>query len=303
MSVSVPRKSHISAVEPFIGQTPLLPVESEGAAVSAKTEWQQLGGSVKSRPSFRIIKDAIDHGHLTGGKRLLDATSGNTGIAYATIMNRLGLPLTLFVPENASVERKNMFRALGVDIRYTSGQESTEGARAEAQQLAERYPDRYFYADQYSNPSNWKAHYETTADEIWKQTEGQITHFVAGLGTTGTFTGTGRRLKELNPDIQLIALQPDTALHGLEGWKHLESADVPLIFDHRLADRTITVSTEDAYAAIREFALSDGIILSPSSAANLIGSRRIAAELTGGHVVTVFPDDHTKYSSVITNIL
>lgn len=283
----------------------MLPLSHTGAnqvKIAAKLEWQQLGGSVKARAAYRIIRDAINRGELSRDRRLLDATSGNTGIAYAAILSRLGLPLTLFVPENASEERKTLFKALGSEVRYTSRYESTEGAQEAARELAEMYPASYFYADQYSNPSNWKAHYESTADEIWKQTDGQITHFVAGLGTTGTFIGTGRRLKELNPDIKLIALQPDSALHGLEGWKHLESAGSPSIYDHRLADRFIDVSTEDAYAVIREAARNEGVLLSPSSAANLSGAQRIASEIDQGFVVTMFPDDYSKYGSVINNL-
>ena len=304
MSVSVYPNISVTKIEPFIGETPLFPLSRnkfDNVKIDAKLEWHQLGGSVKSRPAYRIIKDAIARGKLNDQKQLVDATSGNTGIAYATILNRLGLGLTLFVPDNASEERKKIFKALGVDIRYTSGYESTEGAREAAKELVRQYPDKYFYADQYDNPSNWKAHYDSTANEIWRQTEGKITHFVAGLGTTGTFTGTCRRLKELNPEIELIALQPETALHGLEGWKHLETADTPAIYDHRLADRTEIISTEESYETMKTASRNEGLLLSPSSAANLAGAKKIAANLDRGHVVTVFPDDYSKYISE-TNI-
>ncbi len=305
MSVSVSPTPYSTSVESFIGNTPLLPISHSGSRsvkIAAKLEWQQLGGSVKARAAYRIIRDAMNRGELGNGRRLLDATSGNTGIAYASILSRLGLPLTLFVPENASEERKTLFKALGAEVRYTSKYESTEGSQEAARDLADAHPEHYFYADQYSNPSNWKAHYESTADEIWKQTNGQITHFVAGLGTTGTFTGTGRRLKELNPDIQLVALQPDGALHGLEGWKHLESAGAPAIYDYRLADQFLNVRTEDAYQTIRQAAQDEGVMLSPSSAANLFGARQVAAENRDGFVVTVFPDDASKYGTVIKDL-
>ena len=241
-------------------------------------------------------------GQLREGKILLDATSGNTGIAYAIFAAVAGIPLTLCVPENASKERKNVLKSLGVNVIYTSAMETTDGAQRVAKQLAETAPDKYFYADQYANPNNWKAHYDSTAPEIFAQTEGHITHFVAGLGTTGTFTGTGRRLQELNPDIQRIALQPETALHGLEGWKHLETAHTPAIYDASVADALRTVDTGSAYIFMCRAAKEEGLLLSPSSAANLAGAVQLASELDSGVIVTVFADDATKYSEVVEHV-
>ena len=191
-----------------------------------KQEWMQLSGSVKCRPAYRIFLDAIEKGELTEDKTLLDATSGNTGIAYAAIGSALGIKVALCLPENASKERKQILASLGAEIIYTSKYEGTDGAQDVAKGLAQRKPDKYFYADQYKNDNNWKAHYHTTAVEIFNDIP-HLTHFVTGLGTTGTFVGTGRRLKEFNPEIQLISFQPDSAMHGLEGWKHLETAIVP----------------------------------------------------------------------------
>ncbi len=299
-------KQRLKEIRPFIGNTPLFPLNrispSPGVRILAKLEWQQLGGSVKARPAFQIIHSAIEQGRLFPEQRLLDATSGNTGIAYAAIGAALGIPVTLCLPENASQERKQLLQALGAEIIYTSRFESTDGAQEKARELAERYPERYFYADQYNNPANWQAHYYGTAEEIYHQTGGRITHFVAGLGTTGTFVGTGRRLKERVPGVRLIALQPDTALHGLEGWKHLETARVPGIYDPQLADAVLPVDTAEAYALIRRVAREEGLLLSPSAAANLAGAVKVAREIEQGMVVTVFPDNADKYGEVLRRI-
>jgi len=290
----------------FIGDTPLFPITGfdipEGVRLFAKLEWQQFGNSVKARPAYRIIDDAIQTGELTEERHLLDASSGNTGIAYAHIGAALGINVTLCLPENASEERKRILRALNVDLRLTDPGGSTDVAQEVAQSMHENQPEKFFYADQYSNPGNWKAHYDTTGPEILQQTDYNITHFIAGLGTTGTFTGTGRRLKEYDPDIRLIGLQPELAMHGLEGWKHLETARVPEIFDHSVADEIRTVSTDRAYDIVQQAARREGLLISPSSAANLSAALRLANEIQQGIIVTVFADDGSKYGEILTQL-
>jgi len=296
----------VRALEKEVGHTPLHPVtglfQHSRVRVYAKKEWMQLSGSVKARAAYSIIRKAIEEGRLTREKTLLDATSGNTGIAYAHIAKRLGIPVALCLPENASWERKDILRRLDVELILTSRFEGTDGAQQVARELALENPDKYFYADQYKNDNNWKAHYHSTAPEIIEAVP-DITHFVAGLGTTGTFVGTGRRLRELKPDIRLISLQPDAALHGLEGWKHLETAVVPEIYDACVADSNEEVSTDDAYAMIREANAREGLLLSPSAAANLVGTLRIARRLQEGVLVTVLPDNADKYSEIIQKLL
>lgn len=289
-----------------VGNTPLYTIKDifkkPGVTIHAKVEWLQLSGSVKARAAFNIFRTAIEEGKLDGKKTLLDATSGNTGIAYATIGRLLNIPVTLCLPENASRERKEILQSLGTNIIYTSKFEGTDGAQQEAARLAFENPEKYFYADQYKNDNNWKAHYHSTAPEI-ADTLPNLTHFVAGLGTTGTFVGTGRRLREINPSIQLISLQPDSALHGLEGWKHLETAVVPRIYDSSIADENHEVSTEEAYSVMKEAYEKEGLLLSPSSAANLAGAIRLAERLEEGVIVTVFPDNADKYSEVVKKII
>ena len=296
----------VRALEKEIGHTPLHRItrlfHKEHVQVYAKKEWMQLSGSVKARAGYNIIRRAIEGGMLTTKKTLLDATSGNTGIAYAHIAKRLNIPVALCLPENASRERKEILESLGVRLILTSRMEGTDGAQQVAKALAEEDPDQYFYADQYKNPNNWKAHYYSTAPEIYDAIPG-ITHFVAGLGTTGTFVGTGRRLRELNPSIRLISLEPDFALHGLEGWKHLETAIVPEIYDPSVADANFTVSTEEAYALLRKAYREEGLLLSPSAAANLAGTLRIAEQLKEGVLVTVLPDNGDKYGEIIKKLL
>lgn len=293
-------------VDQLVGKTPLYEIRNTfrkpGVRIFAKLEWQQLGGSVKSRPAFNIIKNALRDGHLGQGRHLLDATSGNTGIAYAAICAALKIPVTLCLPENASTERKRILQALGVNIHYTSRFDGTDGAQLEAKRLYREQPDLYFYADQYANDHNWRAHYETTAPEIWQQTCGKITHFVAGLGTTGTFTGTGRGLRKFNPDIELIGLQPDNPMHGLEGWKHLETAIVPKIYDSSLADRFLEVDTLEAYDMVRSLAREEGLLVSPSAAANLLGAIKVAEQIEQGLIVTTFADNAEKYAEVMERI-
>ncbi|MBS1575585.1 MAG: cysteine synthase family protein [Bacteroidetes bacterium] len=299
-------QSKLSEVVKQVGNTPLRPLRKiffkKNVHLFAKEEWKQLSGSVKCRPAFNIIRKAIESGELNQQNALLDATSGNTGIAYAAIGTKLGIKVVLCLPENASKERKEILQSLGAEIILTSRFEGTDGAQDAAKELVAKNPGKYFYADQYKNDDNWKAHYFTTAPEIFNASPG-ITHFVAGLGTTGTFTGTGRKLKELNPSVQLISLQPDSALHGMEGWKHLETAIVPSIYDPGVADKNFEVSTEEAYEMLKAVAKYEGIILSPSSAANIAGALRVAEKLDEGTVVTMLPDNADKYSEVIRKLL
>ncbi|OQP63420.1 cysteine synthase [Niastella vici] len=289
-----------------IGHTPLHRItrlfNKPGVTVYAKKEWKQLSGSVKARAGYAIFKAAIENGSLTKQKALLDATSGNTGIAYATIGARLGVPVTLCLPENASPERKEILRSLDAEIIYTSRFEGTDGAQQVARALAMEQPEAYYYADQYRNDNNWKAHYHSTALEIFEALPG-ITHFVAGLGTSGTFTGTGRRLKELNPAIRLTSLQPDNPLHGLEGWKHMETAIVPTIYDSTLADDNLEVGTEEAWEMIKAAYHYEQLLLSPSAAANLVGALQVAEKLDHGVVVTILPDNADKYKDIIKKLL
>jgi cysteine synthase B len=297
----------------LIGYTPLIRLRRvtrdlpDSIEIYGKAEWFNPGGSVKDRPAWNIVRTAIERGELRGGKRLLDATSGNTGIAFAMIGAALGFGVTLCVPANVSTERKRILNAYGAEVIYTDPLEGSDGAIRKARELYARYPDRYYYADQYNNPANWQAHYETTGVEIWQQTEGRITHFVAGLGTTGTFVGVGRRLREYRRDIQLIALQPDSPFHGLEGLKHLETAIVPGIYDPTLADANLAISTEDAYAMARRLAREEGLLVGVSAAAAVVGSLRVAeailrdAETRGiephAVIVTILCDSADKYLS------
>lgn len=298
--------SAVRVLEKEIGHTPLHRITGlfrhPRVQIYAKKEWMQLSGSVKARAAYSIIRGAIEEGTLTRQKTLLDATSGNTGIAYAHIAKRLNIPVALCLPENASRERKEILQSLGARLILTSRMEGTDGAQQVARSLAEADPDAYFYADQYKNENNWKAHYYGTAPEIVEALP-NITHFVAGLGTTGTFVGTGRRLRELRPAIRLISLQPDLPMHGLEGWKHLETAIVPEIYDPLVADENEEVSTEEAHALIKEAYQKEGLLLSPSAAANLVGAIRIAKRLEEGVVVTVLPDNADKYSEIIQKLI
>ncbi len=294
-------KEKLDALRSQIGNTPLISFPNifrkENVLLYAKKEWEQLSGSVKARAAFAIFRDAIEKEQLYPGKTLLDATSGNTGIAYARIGRILGIPVSLCLPENASSERKSILHKLGVDLILTSRFEGTDGAQEVARLLAEKSPDLYFYADQYKNENNWKAHFDGTAVEILKELP-QITHFVTGLGTTGSFVGTGRRLKKENPKIRLVSLEPDNPLHGLEGWKHLETALVPGIYDASIADENLEISTEEAYEMIIKVKEKEGLLLSPSSAANLVGAIQVASRLERGIVVTLLPDNGDKYGDL-----
>lgn len=291
----------------YVGNTPLYPIKkmhkNTKVKVFAKLEWQQFGGSVKARPAFNILWNAVKEGSLTRDKRLLDASSGNTGIAYAVFAAAAGIPLTLCVPENASKERKHLLKALGAEVIYTSPFEGTDGAQRVAKDMHGANPELYYYADQYNNPWNWQAHFNGTAQEIIEQSEGKVSHFIAGLGTTGTFTGTGRALKEHNPKIQLIALQPESAMHGLEGWKHLETAKIPGIYDPKLADQERSIDSEKAFEVLEQAARLEGLAISPSAAANLAGALALAEELEEGVIVTVLADDQSKYTDIIAQHL
>jgi cysteine synthase B len=288
-----------------IGNTPLLSLdvlthEFPGIELLGKAEWHNPGGSVKDRAAANIVREARRSGRLAPGKILLDSTSGNTGIAYAMLGAALGFPVTLCVPENVSPERKRILQAYGANIIYTDPAEGSDGAIRIAREYIQREPDLYFYADQYSNDANWRAHYETTANEIWQQTQGRITHFVAMLGTTGTFVGATRRLKELNPKIQCISLQPDSAFHGIEGAKHLPTAIVPRIYDPSLADQNLEISTEDAHVMARRLASEQGLLVGVSSAAAVVGCLQVARGLNKNKratIVTILCDSGEKYLS------
>ena len=290
-------------LEILVGNTPLVPLRrvikgiSPRVQVLAKAEWFNPGGSIKDRPALNILRAALADGSLTPGKRLLDSTSGNMGIAYATFGAALGVRITLALPANASSERKTILRALGVELILTDPLEGSDGALLVARQLANDQPERFFYANQYDNPANWQAHYLTTGPEIIHQTQGHVTHFVAGLGTSGTLTGVGRYLRHYNPEIQLAAVQPDSALHGLEGLKHMPTAIKPGIFDPGLADRTLEVPTETAYEMVQQLAREEGLFVGISSGAAASAALSIARELEEGVVVTVFPDAGYKYLS------
>jgi S-sulfo-L-cysteine synthase (O-acetyl-L-serine-dependent) len=288
-----------------IGNTPLLRIERVVADFPdtefyAKAEWFNPGGSVKDRAAYAMIRDGERRGALRSAKTILDATSGNTGIAYAMVGAALGYPVKLFLPTSASPERKQILQAYGAEIVYTPGDEGTDGAIRRVRELYRAEPDKYFYPDQYSNPANPNAHYETTGPEIWEQTRGRITHFVAGLGTSGTFVGTTRRLKELNPAIRCISFQPDSGFHGLEGLKHMATAIVPSIYDPTLADEDLGVQTEDAQQLAKRLAREEGLLAGVSAAAALWAAMDVARRLPAGQkavIVTVFPDAADKYLS------
>ena len=288
-----------------IGNTPLLRLvrltrDLPGIEILGKAEWLNPGGSVKDRAAANIVAEARAGGKLAPGKILLDSTSGNTGIAYAMIGAAQGFPVTLCMPENVSVERKRILHAYGANIIYTDAGDGSDGAMRMARELYAKHPDLYFYADQYSNDANWQAHYHGTANEIWQQTEGRITHFVAMLGTSGTFMGTARRLKELNPRIRCISLQPDSPFHGIEGAKHMASAIVPRIYDPSLADEDIGISTEDAHAMTKRLAREEGLLVGISGAAAVFGCLKLAQQLKKNEravFVTILPDSGDKYLS------
>jgi cysteine synthase B len=289
-----------SSVLDLIGRTPLVRLRAierltPGVELWAKAEWQNPGGSVKDRAAARMILDGEASGELTPDKTILDATSGNTGIAYAMVAAARGYRVKLCLPSNASPERKVILRVLGAELVLTNPLEGTDGAIREARRMKTEEPDKYFYPDQYSNDANWRAHYDTTAPEIIEQTSGRLTHFVAGLGTSGTFVGTGRRLRQFNPAIKLISFQPSGPFHGLEGLKHMESAIVPGIYDPSVADEDLRVESEAAYEMVRRLAREEGLLAGISSGAAMAATLQVARRLDRGLIVTVFPDGAEKY--------
>lgn len=293
----------VTDVVDLIGYTPLVRLHKavrhlpSKVEIYGKAEWFNPGGSVKDRPAWNIVRTALERGDLAPGKRLLDATSGNTGIAYAMIGAALGFGVTLCVPANVSKERLKILRAYGAEVILTSPAEGSDGAIQAVRELYAQNPTLYYYADQYNNDANWLAHYETTAEEIWHQTEGRITHFVAGLGTTGTFVGNARRLKEFNPGIRLVSFQPDSPLHGIEGLKFLETALVPGIYDETLAHEEYQISTEEAQEMVRRLAREEGLMVGVSAGAAVACALKIAQELEEGVVVTILCDGAEKYLS------
>jgi cysteine synthase B len=303
LRTSPPDLAVTDSIADLIGNTPLLRLrrlEREvptAVELYAKAEWTNPGGSVKDRPAARMVLDGERAGLLTPGKVILDATSGNTGIAYAMIGATRGYGVKLCIPENVTPERKRILRAYGAELVFTNPLEGSDGAIRHVRRLYESDPDQYFYPDQYNNPANWQAHYDTTGPEILSQTGGRVTHFVAGLGTSGTFVGTGRFLRARKPDVQLVSVQPDAPLHGLEGLKHMDSAIVPGIYDAALADVDMRIGTEDAYDCTRRLATEEGLLVGISSGAALCAGLKLARTMAAGVVVMIFSDGGEKYLS------
>jgi cysteine synthase B len=288
-----------------IGATPLIQLGAAsnlpGITLLGKAEWDNPGGSVKDRPAAAMVQDARARGLLTPGKTLLDASSGNTGIAFAMLGAALGFPVMLAMPSNVSPERKRVLKAYGAQVDWTDPDLGSDGAIWRARELAGNDPKRFCYVDQYSNDANWLAHYRTTGPEIWQQTEGRITHFVAGLGTTGTFMGTVRSLKEKNPLMQAISFQPDSAFHGIEGLKYLGTSIVPAIYNPHLADRALEVETEAAHDMARRMAREEGLLVGISAAAGVVAGMKVAQEEAAADraavIVVMLPDSAEKYLS------
>lgn len=293
----------VAGLEAQVGNTPLLPLTRLGAHLRpgvqllAKAEWFNPGGSVKDRPALNIIRTAIAGGQLGQGRRLLDSTSGNMGIAYATFCAPLGIPVTLVVPSNASQERIAILRSLGAELILSDPLEGSDGALRLARKMAVEEPERYYYANQYDNPANWEAHYWSTGPEILKQTGGGVSHFVAGLGTSGTLTGVGKYLREHNPHVRIVGLQPDRPMHGIEGLKHMPTAIRPGIYDPAFPDQLLHVQTEKAYEMVRRLGRQEGLFVGVSSGAAVAAALQVAAGLESGVVVTLLPDAGYKYLS------
>jgi cysteine synthase B len=300
LSPALSRRRPLRLLE-LIGNTPLLDLSAltgrDEVRLFAKAEFANPGGSVKDRPALAMVHDAERRGLLLAGKRLLDATSGNTGIAYAMIGAAMGIPVTLCLPESASPERKKILRAYGAELRITDPMSGSDGAILEARRLGAAEPERWVYLDQYSNPENWRAHYRTTGPEIWEQTGGAVTHFVTGLGTSGTFMGVGRLLRERKPEVRLISVEPDSPFHGMEGMKHMASAIVPPIYDPALADEAMELPTEEAYRMVKRLARETGLLVGISAGGNVAAALKVAAGLRAGTLVTVLCDGADKYLS------
>jgi cysteine synthase B len=300
-AVVVASNSAPASLLDLIGNTPLIKlanlVENPRVEIYGKAEWANPGGSVKDRPALNMILEGERSGALTRNKTIIDATSGNTGIAYAMIAAARGYRVKLCLPKNASEERKRILEAYGVELVLTDPLAGSDGAILAVREIVAADPDKYFYPDQYNNPANWRAHYETTGVEIFEQTGGRITHFVVGLGTSGTFVGAGRRLRELKPEVKLISMQPDSPFHGLEGLKHMETAIVPGIYEPSLADEEIEVGTEEAHAMVKRLARREGWFVGISSAANVVAAMRVAERIDEGVIVTILADDASKYLS------
>jgi len=296
-----PKKAE--SVLDFIGDTPLLQIRRvaegipTGVRIFAKLEGFNPGGSVKDRPALRMVREGIRVGKLRPGKTILDSTSGNTGIALAMIGRVLGYPVELVVPANVSMERKRIIQAYGAKVTFSDPMEGSDGAIRECRKILEKNPDKYFKPDQYFNPMNPQAHYESTGPEIYRQTRGEITHFIAGIGTGGTVMGAGRYFKEVNPNIKVIAVEPDDALHGLEGLKHMATSIVPGIYHEEELDEKIPVSTDDAYSMVYRLSQEEGLLVGQSSGAALLAALKIARKLRSGTLVTIFPDFGDKYLS------
>jgi cysteine synthase B len=291
-----------NAVWAQVGNTPLLPFSDDETGISprvrilGKAEWGNPGGSIKDRPAYAILRQAMESGIL-GGRTFLDSTSGNMGISYATLAASVGIPIHLAIPANVSPERLAILKALGARLTLTDPLEGSDGAREVASEMAHQRPGKYYYADQYSHPANWQSHYQTTGPELLQQTSGRITHLVAGLGTTGTVTGTGRYLRDALGDVRVIGVQPDGPFHGLEGLKHLATSPVPGIYDPSLLDEVIEISTADTYAFLRKTAREKGVMLGISAGAALLAALQVARRLEEGLVVAILPDSGAKYLS------
>ena len=298
-------KYNLDDVKKEIGNTPISDFSffaKNNNKILVKEEWLQLGGSIKARAAYYMIEDAIKKNEINNKTQLLDASSGNTAIAYATIAHKLGIEITIVIPKNASKERIEILENLSVNLIFSSPFEGTDGAQKEAKKLALNHPEKYFYADQYNNKNNWKAHIKSTSEEIWRQTNGKITHFIAGLGTTGTVVGNAIGLKKHNPEIKIIGLQPNSPMHGLEGWKHLDTAIVPGIYDQSLLNSTYEIDTMEAIELINKVYLKKGYLISPSAAANLLGAIKLSESVKNATIVTTFADNADKYSEVINQL-
>ncbi len=298
------RLTQAESLAAFVGNTPLLPLRNmtrslpASVSIYAKAEWFNLGGSTKDRAALMIIQNALREGKLPPGKRLLDSSSGNTGIAYATFGAALNIPVTLVLSENASEERKTTLRSLGVELILSDASTGSDGAREVVKEVYAQNPERYFYANQYSNPASWLSHYEGTGPEIYAQTEGKVTHFVGVMGTSGVMMGVGRYLHEQNPNIETVAVFPAAPKHGLAGMKHMDTAEHPKIYDPSVHDRKLAIETEEAFEMTRRLAKEEGIFVGPSSGAAALAAIRVAQELEEGVVVTLFSDAGYKYLSM-----